>query len=241
MTTNVRFWKTVHHPARFKPRVYCFLLLFLLLAGRGWTEAEDQVLVIDPQPGPSAVYRAVVSGEAASAEPLFDGAKIRWLVCNARGDALACVWQDDRWQLRLLDIQTGVSVSVPWDTELLPSEVNGDLSPNGRTLCFVIYPRTMDEAIAVLDLTTGEIETVTIGNGPGTLSPPSWSPIGQAIAYYHGDRNANSDDSFSVRISARTQDEWVHTTVAPASMLGMRSPARQRAPVWSRNGECVVL
>jgi hypothetical protein len=237
---NVLYGKTVH-PERLQVRVCGFMLLFLMLAGRGWTEAEDQVLVIDPQPGPSAVYRAVATGNAVSVELLFDGAKMRWLVYNARGDALGCVYLDERWRLRLLDLRTGSDVSPTWDMEPIPSELQGELSPDGQTVCFVQNRHTSDEAIGVLDMATGEIEAVTVGNGPGTLSPPSWSPNGRAIAYYYGYRNATSDDGYSVWTSARTQDEWVHTTVAPASLLGMRSPARRRAPVWSRNGKCVVL
>jgi Tol biopolymer transport system component len=98
------------------------------------------------------------------------------------GSKVAVVVQSgDSNELLMLDRATEKMMKGPYNRGM---QVSGALSwsPDGTRLAVGIQRRDLPEQVAVLDLTTGNVQPV------GEGYTPAWSPTGEWIAYYAGQR-----------------------------------------------------
>ena len=101
---------------------------------------------------------------------------------SSDGSKVAFVAQsDDKDELLIFDIATGKMSNAPYHRGM-PERGGLSWSPDGKHLAVVIQRGDDPEQVAVLDLTTGSVQPV------GEGYEPSWSPTGEWIAYYAGQK-----------------------------------------------------
>ncbi|MCL4217949.1 MAG: PD40 domain-containing protein, partial [Candidatus Hydrogenedentes bacterium] len=205
------------------------LLLFML----SLSADSDATLLVNTYPG--SLYSVLCDGSAEQVSPV-EVSDASWPLVSEHGYALGRSTDGQREETVLLDIRSRQVTRVKIE---LPSLAHGggDLTHDGN----LAYLNAAETAIIVVNIFTGEASVVVETELAGALSPPAWSSDGSALACYIAEPNAVPDDAFRIRVCRKLGDNWDHITISPPSMLGMRSPGRARAPVWSPNGECIVF
>ena len=225
------------------PAAVCVYLSAVVCTATVWCMAEEpgawhHALVVDTTDVDGKVHVVDSLADDPVVRELFPGSELVWITVNERGQALCARRSGTTTEVLFLET-TDPSVDPVTITGLdLPTDVEGALSPDGRTLC-VRRKRGEVNTIEVIDLASGEVERVFEAEGP--LSPPSWSSDGMAIAYYFGPPEALINDGFEVGVSVRDDDKWKHTAVADPSKLCHRSPSRTRAPGWAYGGRAIIF
>ncbi|HEY5136646.1 MAG TPA: hypothetical protein VIJ41_12705 [Candidatus Nanopelagicales bacterium] len=112
-----------------------------------------------------------------------DGQRIVFAADDARQDGAAIVTRD----LWLSDANGG-NLDRVFDCELPCAEADDPAwSPDGRTLAFAVFDAKGDfnvnTRIAVLDLQTRRIRTITRAAGTDNLTGPRWSPDGRTLVF----------------------------------------------------------
>lgn len=205
------------------------IILFML----SLSADSDSTLLVNTYPG--SLYSVLCDGSAEQVSPVeVSGAS--WPLVNEHGYTLGRSTDGQREKTVLLDIRSRQVTRVKIELPNL-AHSGGDLTHDGN-LAYLNAPET---AIIVVNIFAGAASVVVETEMAGAVSPPAWSSDGSALAYYFAEPNAVSDDAFSIRVSRRMGDNWDHITISPPSMLGMRSPGRARAPVWSPNDQCILF
>jgi Tol biopolymer transport system component/DNA-binding CsgD family transcriptional regulator len=94
------------------------------------------------------------------------------------------------------------------------------------------------KAIAVLDLTTGAVTTLTDGLSAAMM--PSWSPDSTAIAYVQASVSDAGGGDAALTAMAQRRVWLIRPDGSGARLLAPNSEQRQEHPVWSRDGATVV-
>ncbi len=196
-------------------------------------------LLVDMSDVSGKVFVLDVTKDGVVSHDLFGDSSVVWIALNDAGQAVCRLASHDAKTLTLVDFSNGTTTSLVVAVSTLGlSDLKGSLSPDGKRFCFRKV-QSETAGIEILHLVDGRSETVFVTNGP--VSPPSWAPNGDAIAYYYGNTNALVDDGFLVGVSEQTPSGWRHITVAPQSKRCHRSPSRERAPIWGPSGQELVF
>lgn len=197
-------------------------------------------LVVDMSEMKGKAYVVSFQDGRPSIAELLPDTRLKWMIGCGRRRLLCSAANGGKNEMISMDIGSAERSSLGGVPRALPDTPEGDVSPDGKRMCFR-WMRSGKEGISVMEIETGRIEEVFSSTGP--VSPPSWSPGGTAVAYYFGTEQSYADDGFQVAISDRLDDKaaWEQRVVGPASKKGSRSPSRTSAPIWACNGAFLVF
>ena len=112
------------------------------------------------------------------------------------------------------------------------------LSPDGKSVAYVVSTKVTKHALVVEDIATGI--TRQLGRVCQWVMAPGWSPDGKMIAYYCGDFQRGARGFLG--LSCVVVDTGVETQMAPPSYPTLPTGEEQRRPpVWSSDGRSIFI
>jgi Tol biopolymer transport system component len=146
----------------------------------------------------------------------FDGSKIVFFA-----------YQQDRLQMITFDTAKEIMTIAPYPKEVPQRAQMVSWSPNGKRAAIVVQRPGKESLVAVLDLATGNVQS--LGEG----SRPAWSPTGEWIAYFDpsgADCLVVHPDGSGSKVVRKLRQRWFSYR-----RFG------QGDPVWSPDGKRLLL
>lgn len=219
-----------------------FILSMDLRPDGGGGESENILIAVSQHDnGPDTIRRAFVTPCSIRLDTVAHGDPCRWLMANDQGMSLCCLDRGNKTILARVDLVGDTVQELNLNKAVFDGSdrPRGRLSPDGARVAFISRRIPGCDEMLIVSLADGRVERPGEPDAHCQLSPPAWSPQGDALVYYRHDNDVDGYDEFSVWISEKASDGWHGRQVAPAGMGVGINRGRPYPPDWDASGRFV--